>query len=53
MILFGYMKNYILKLFSKKNDTTVITNKNLDKIFNRYEKTFKDLALYDKGEKIR
>ncbi len=46
------MKRFLSRLTQKdkKNDTLIISK--ADGVFNKYQKTFKDLARYDRGEKI-
>lgn len=49
------MKKFLNKIF-KKTNAQDIRQKNIRKttnaVFEQYKKSFKDLALYDKGEKI-
>ncbi len=49
------MKAYIKKILNKKDQKSSRQNeikKTANSVFEQYKKSFKDLALYDKGEKV-
>lgn len=52
------MKEFVSKILKKKNKTqekargSKSIEQETNEIFDKYEKTFKDLARYDRGEKI-
>ncbi len=49
------MKNFIKKIFKKKgnsNSRQKDIKQTTNAVFEQYKKSFKDLARYDKGEKI-
>ena len=59
MIQFRYMKKRILSWFSKKDFTPTRTSAPLDEVveatnttLEQYSKTFKDLAKYDRRDKV-
>lgn len=59
MIIWQHMKKLILSWFSKKDFQSPKTPTSVESVvdatnitLDRYAKTFKDLARYDKGEKV-
>lgn len=52
--MYTYNMN-ILSLFKKKkrdNETTIDIKRAAERAFKQYQKSYKDLARYDRGEKI-
>lgn len=49
---FRYMKNASKKISKNENGKSTVRS-TANRIFTRYQKTFEDLAKYDKGEKIK
>lgn len=47
-----FISNISNKAQQKTPSTKVLVERESDRIFSKYEKTFKDLARYDRGEKI-
>ena len=48
------MKKLVRKILNKgtKNESKKTIEQETNEVFDKYQKSFKDLALYDRGEKI-